>query len=177
MIRPAVVADARGVAEVRIQTWRSAYRGIVPDAHLDAMVVDEKAVDKTRSWLEQPGDRKAFVALADGGIVGFAVGGPQRNRGNVALPFTGELYAIYILAEHQGAGHGRVLVRAIADHLHAHGMDSLSVWVLEHGPARKFYERLGGRLLEQTADIELAGTRLIEVGYGWPDTTALRSPS
>src|SRR5678810_560704 len=129
MIRLAGVEDARGVAEVRIQTWKTAYRGIVPDEHLDAMVVDEKAVDKTRTWLEQPGDRKAFVAIAEGGIVGFSVGGPQRNRGTVDLPFTGELYAIYILAAHQGAGHGRALVRSIADHLHAHGMDSMSVWV------------------------------------------------
>ncbi len=37
MIRPATDADAAAIRAVQIQSWREAYRGIVPDSYLDAL--------------------------------------------------------------------------------------------------------------------------------------------
>ena len=36
-IRPATAADAAQIARVRVDCWRSTYRGLVPDAYLDGM--------------------------------------------------------------------------------------------------------------------------------------------
>ena len=36
-IREATASDASGIARVHVDAWRATYRGIVPDAHLDAM--------------------------------------------------------------------------------------------------------------------------------------------
>src|SRR6185503_19938774 len=156
LIRPAVAADARGIAEVQVRTWKTSYRGAVPDAHLDAMLVDDARVERVRSWCEATDQRRTFVAVTGGVVVGFAGCGPQRDPDS---RFTGELYAIYVFPEHQGAGHGRNLFRAVADHLRGRGMNSMSVWVLERGPARGFYERLGGRLLDKTIERDFSGTR------------------
>src|SRR5687767_3602644 len=41
-IRPALPSDARAIADVHVRTWQSTYRGIVPDAYLDALSVDER---------------------------------------------------------------------------------------------------------------------------------------
>jgi hypothetical protein len=41
-IRQAILSDARAVAEVHVQSWRSAYRGLVPDEYLQARSVDQR---------------------------------------------------------------------------------------------------------------------------------------
>jgi hypothetical protein len=37
LIRRATLEDAAAIARVRVDTWRTAYRGIVPDEFLDNM--------------------------------------------------------------------------------------------------------------------------------------------
>ena len=49
------------------------------------------------------------------------------------------------------------------------------VWVLEDNPACKFYEALGGRRI-QSKNIEMRGSTLIELAYGWTDTSLLSRP-
>lgn len=41
-VRPAVPGDARAVADVHVRAWRAAYRGLLTDASLDELSVDEK---------------------------------------------------------------------------------------------------------------------------------------
>ncbi len=80
-----------------------------------------------------------------------------------------------MLEEAQGSGLGRRLVRAVAERLARAGMSSMLVWVLEANPACRFYEALGGVPLPERQYFERAGSRLVEVCYGWADTAPLRS--
>ena len=43
MIRPATVDDAAAVAHVHVSSWRSTYRGLMPDAVLDSLSVERRA--------------------------------------------------------------------------------------------------------------------------------------
>jgi len=173
-IREAGPADATGIAEVKVTTWRGAYRGIVPDAVLEGLSVEEVR----REWL--PGLSRHdpavshFVAEEPGGrIVGFATCGPRRAGPEA---YAGELYAIYVLAEAQGSGLGRALVRAVARRLAERGMRSMLLWVFaENAAGRRFYERLGGKVVDE-AGFELGGRWLREVAYGWEDTAPLLAP-
>ena len=169
-VRPATVADALGIARVQVDTWRSAYAGIVPEAHLAALSHDLRAA-RWRSMLSgPPGAEWTFVAEAnDQRVVGFAGGGRERGDGDA---YDGELYAIYVLAEHQGGGLGRRLTAAVVDRLTAAGYSSMLVWALERNPWRRFYERLGG-LPVRSRIVELSGVGLSEVAYGWRDLPAL----
>ena len=57
--------------------------------------------------------------------------------------YDGELYAIYLLGEHQGRGIGRRFVELVVAWLREQGHESMRVWVLEGNPAQRFYERHG----------------------------------
>lgn len=42
-IRPATIDDAANMAKVRVDTWRSAYSGIIPAAHLESLSYEQTA--------------------------------------------------------------------------------------------------------------------------------------
>ena len=169
-IRIATVHDAAAIAKVHVESWRTTYKGIVPDDFL-AHLSYEQREQFWRQVLTEPGSRTiAYVAEdAQGTVMGFASGGPERSGDPV---YTGELYAIYLLAQHQGQGIGRQLVMPLVHHLWQDGMRGLLLWVLAANPAWKFYERLGGHpVYEKT--VPLGGVALMEVAYGWRDVQAL----
>ena len=169
IVRPARPEDAEGIVRVHGDAWRAAYRGIVPDAHLEKVGREPDAVERRRRWMANPATR-TIVAEEAGEVVGVALGGPRRE-GDPA--FEAELAMLYVLPGNQRRGAGRGLFRAVAGGLVARGHRSMLLWVLrDNVPGRAFYERLGGRLLGEKP-IELGGTTLVEVAYGWPDLGAL----
>jgi GNAT superfamily N-acetyltransferase len=139
-IRRATPEDARSVAEVHVGSWRHAYRGLLPDAYLDRLSVD----DREATWREAFGDgtSDAFVADAGGRIVGFASFGPSRDQD--AGDATGEIPAIYVEPSVLGAGVGRELMAAATEALREAGYRRATLWVLEANErARRFYEQAG----------------------------------
>lgn len=170
MLRAAVPADAPALARVHVASWRTTYQGIIPDSYLDAMDV----YDYTRRWSRAlAGPTRAStvnVVEAAGQVVGFASCGRHRDG---EQSYEGELYAIYLLEEFQGRGHGRTLVEASATALAAEGMNSMVVWVLrDNARARRFYERLGGVYLRQRPLDFAFEISVIEVSYLWADMRA-----
>ena len=161
-IRRASVDDARAIAVVHVESWRTTYSGIVPDAFI-AGLSEEKS---TETWKEQrtDGDGFLFVAEDQSGIFGFVSGGKLR----AALEgYDGELYAIYLLRAYQRQGAGRLLVNALTEAMRGKGFMSMAVWVLAQNPAVSFYKRLGAiQIAKQT--IEIGGVQLTELAFGWP---------
>jgi len=171
LIREATAADAPAIARVHVESWRTTYRGIVPDDVLANLSVERRA----RGWAERlgkPGGPE-FVYVAEDdteAVVGFASGGPEREGDR---RYTGELYAIYLLADQQGKGIGRQLARIVAERLATMGHDAMLVWVLAANPARHFYAALGGLPVREKA-ITMGDVSLTEVAYGWTDIRAIR---
>ena len=152
-------------------TWRAAYRGIVPDAHLDGLSYDESE----RLWRDATatGDGRVFVAEDGGGVFGFASGGPRERFSRELREYEGELQTVYVLPSHRGTGAGRRLVRAVARYLTEQRVNSMVLWVFtENRPARRFYESLGGVPVAEDG-FELGGAWLSETAYGWKDLGAL----
>lgn len=169
IIREATIDDAPGLARVHVDTWRSAYAGIVPAAHLAGLSYEARA----QRWRDnltnvEPG-RFTLVAEEAGKVVGFSGGGPERSGD---AEYRGEIYAVYVLPSRQRQGTGRQMVQACAQRLQEQGLRSVLIWVLADNPSRSFYERLGGRPVREQ-EIEIGGAQLREVGYGWPDIRAL----
>lgn len=165
--RPATAGDVPAIARVHVASWRSTYRGLVPDAHLDALVPDAREP----LWREVVPRGGVHVADdAQEGLVGFVSVDASREP----LPgFTGELYALYLLAHRQRGGLGRRLVAAGARHLLAQGHRGMLLWVIAANPAVRFYERLGGMRVGARVD-EVGGARLDEVAFG-RDEAGLRT--
>jgi len=165
-IRTASENDALAIGRVHVETWRSAYRDIVPSAYLDSLLPEERAVLWRTVLLDPSGARFVLVATDEGdGLIGFAAGGPERSA---ELKDRGELYALYVLPSHQRRGLGLALVQAVATRLASGGMLSMLLWVLEaNAPARRFYGKLGGSVVRDRP-IDVGGVTLTEVAYGWP---------
>ena len=67
-IREATPADAEGIADLQVRAWRTAYRGQVPDAHLDDLVA-ESLLPNLRWTLEhRPDYWRLWVAEDDGAL-------------------------------------------------------------------------------------------------------------
>ena len=170
VIRPATPADAAGIAQVRVDAWRATYRGMIPDAYLAAMKVEDSAAMWLRV-LSANADVVCVFVAEDAGIVrGFASG----NR--LAPPKQGrdaELSAIYLARDWQRSGVGTRLLGAVAGTLHQRGATGLLTWVIAgNRPARTFYEKLGATLLVEQP-FQWDGLDLVEAGYGWSDLAAL----
>lgn len=156
---------------MHVNTWRVAYRDVVPDAYLDGLSYDESE----RLWQDviTAGVGSVFVAEDEGEIVGFASGSPRERFSRDLAEYEGELKTVYVLPFHQGAGAGRELVGAVVQHFVERGVSSMLLWVFaENRSARRFYESLGGVLVAENG-FELGGTWLPEVAYGWEDLGVL----
>lgn len=169
-IRPAAPADAPAIARIRIDCWRSVYRGLVPDAYLDGMDIDASTQLWNRVLTAGPSTASVVVAEDDADVVGFASGNmlEEPRRGLDA-----ELSAAYVRRDRQRAGAGRRLVGTVARAQRAHGATGLIVWVIAGNKrGRAFYEKLGATLLVEQP-FEWDGMPLVEAGYGFADIDAL----
>ena len=163
-----MVDDAEAIERVRTDTWRDAYRGLMPDSLLDGL--DYDATRRRAQMSALAPQHFVLVAEDDGAVVGFCIGGrarPPEER------FVGEVYAIYVRPEHHGHGIGRAMLQAAAKELVERGYLSMIIWVLrENAPSRRFYERMGGIYVRDEVR-ELEGVRITESGYGWDDVGPL----
>jgi GNAT superfamily N-acetyltransferase len=152
-IRDATPSDDRAIAAFQTGCWREAYRGLVPDAYLDA--VGEG--DRERRWRErlESGARRVAIAWAGDQVAGVVSWG-SGERGMPAL----ELKSLYVGAEHRGSGVAAVLAeRAI-------GTSPAHLWVFADNPrAQAFYAKLGFRP---------DGSRQIDPDTGVPEVRLVR---
>jgi len=179
-VRKADPSDAQALARVHVGTWRATYRGIVPDAYLDALDygrsearwrenLERAALRESASEGVSPGSATIAAEDEEQGVVGFAAFGPNRDKDP---NYDSELYAIYVLPASQKKGAGTMLVREASRILADSGFRSMIVWVLSANPARSFYEKLGGEEVGQRM-IEIGGAQLAETAYGWKDLRKL----
>lgn len=160
-VRKAVLTDASGVAKVHVDSWRTTYKGIIPDEYLTNLTYE----GREQIWENNIPKGNVFVAENEKEkIIGFSTGGKERS--GEYQGFKGELYAIYILKEYQGQGIGRLLVKPIMEELEKSGIHSMLVLVLEDNQSRLFYESLGAKVIDKV-EIEIAGKKLKELVYGW----------
>lgn len=178
-IRRARKSDAPAIGRVYVETWQSAYPGLLPDA----MLVRMSDVRQSAWWaraLEDPREQRGiFVAEDDDmGVVGFGSCGPVREIPDAfhgGLDGTearvGEVYTLYVEHDFQNQGLGRRLLDAMLRQLQADGCDTVILWMLANNPARFFYEGLGGVVVGRRAE-RLGAANVEEVAYAWRDLDA-----
>jgi ribosomal protein S18 acetylase RimI-like enzyme len=161
-IRRATDADRTSIAAIHAQSWRDAYRGVLPDALLD----DEIDDIMRRRWEEQaiaPEDA-VLVAERDEDVVGFCA------------TWDGESAYIdnfHVLSEARSQGIGRHLLAETARHFLALGRRSAHLHVVAvNARARALYLALGGRPAG-IEDKNLYGTLVPNERIEWPDLAVL----
>jgi GNAT superfamily N-acetyltransferase len=152
-VRPAELADARGIAEVHVKAWQEAYAHLVPSESLERLSVDQREL-RWREIISDP-SLDTRVATDEGRVIGFAGAGPSRDTDPVPER---ELHSIYVLASHYGSSAGQRLLEAIL------GNSPATVWVADDNPrARAFYARNGFVPDGASKTGPLAGTDVLAV--------------
>jgi|SRR5699024_4394389 len=166
-IRRAETDDALGVAKVQVDSWKTTYKNIVPDAFLEQMTYE----NREKKWKGIISYSAVFVAENNRNeIIGFSTGGKE-TTGKYS-DYQGELYAIYILEAYQRNGIGKQLLEPVIGYLKEKNIVSMTVKVLAENKSRLFYESLGAREID-VVEIQLSGGKLKEIVYGWKDITTI----
>jgi GNAT superfamily N-acetyltransferase len=144
-VRPATLADAEGIGLVHVRSWQSAYRGKMPQDHLDGLDPARRAELWRRIMEEtEPSRGGVLVAVAErGGITGLASFGPSQDS-DADPRVTGEVGAIYADPDAWGTGAGRALMASAVSELARLGYADATLWVLDtNDRARRFYALAG----------------------------------
>ncbi len=159
-VRRGKLSDAKALSNVFRESWELAYRGIIPQLHLETMI-RRRNPDWWRTTIRS-GDT-LFVLEVAGQIVGYATCGVARARGTQQ----GEIYEIYLSPTHQGLGFGEHLFEACRHALDMRRLNGLVVWALaENEAAIAFYWRRGGRPVAQRAD-KIGTAKLSKLAFAW----------
>jgi ribosomal protein S18 acetylase RimI-like enzyme len=144
VVRGAVPADAHAIATVTVQSWRAAYRGLLPDDVLAALSVGDREKRWSASLTAPPANTRVVVAAVAEAVVGFAATGPPLVPEDRADPALGDLYALYLDPEFWRRGIGTRLHSAALDRLRSCGFTHAGLWVLDTNErALRFYDHVG----------------------------------
>ena len=161
-IRPARVNDAPALAKVHVDSWRAAYRGLVPDSSLEGFTYEWRE-ERFRQSLAANAE-ETYVVRVDEEIVGFLTLGTARDA-DLDINRTGEIWGIYISPNYWHKGIGKRLADEAERILKSRGYGDAVLWVLEgNQQARRFYEAMGFTLDGESKDIDW-GTPLKAIRY------------
>lgn len=140
-LRLAGVDDAPTIARIHVDTWRAAYRGLVPDEFLQNMNYSQRE-EYTRAALIAHLEETYMVEDGDE-AVGILTIGLCRDS-DLPAGSCGEIWGIYLVSERWRQGLGTWLVDEAERKLQARGYNKVTLWVFEgNSAARRFYEAVG----------------------------------
>jgi ribosomal protein S18 acetylase RimI-like enzyme len=160
-IRKADIRDAAEIGRVYTSSWKTAYKGLIPQAYLDGLS-EEHWVPSFENWLA---DRTVTaVVLTEGQkIVGCSAYVEARDEG---LPGWGEIISIYLLPDYFGKGYGKKLFRHTLGLMEQEGYRCIYLWVLKGNfRAIRFYEKNGFAFNGDTMQISIMDEPLTDLKY------------
>lgn len=158
-IRTAELQDLEKVSKIHAASWKTVYRGILPDDFLDQL--------SFRRWAglkEMMADGLAIrVIESDENIFGCITFGAARDE---AFSGWGEIVSFHLLQEARGKGFGRLLFQDGVRELGKAGYQELYLWVLEENDrARRFYEKNGFAWNGDRLKSEEGGRQVTDLRY------------
>lgn len=169
-IRNATLTDAKGIAKVHVDSWKTTYKNIIPNDFLQKLSYEQR----TNSWIKNISEENNYVFVAENDqkeIVGFADCGKRESN---HIEHSGDLTSIYILKEYQGQGIGKQLMHQLFIQFEKLGYNRVFVEVLEDNNTRYFYEYYGAKYLK-SEKIKIAGANLNLLIYEWDDVPSVLS--
>lgn len=139
-VRFADLNDAKILGYIHSESWKSAYKTIIPSSILDN-ISSEKREKYFRKALSEKLEEDALI-FSENDPVGFLTLGKCRDED--LNNFWGEVWGIYLLASYWNQGIGTELINWGINELKNRGFEKISLWVLEENIiARKFYKKMG----------------------------------
>ena len=140
-IRPATSDDALILATILIDSWRSAYSGLVPDLYLDSMNYELRTEQFRHSLIEK--NEETYIYEQNQKVAGFLTLGACRDS-DLDHSKTGEIWGIYLSPLYWRKGIGTNLCRYGEQLLKSRGYKDIILWVFKgNSQAKSFYEIMG----------------------------------
>jgi GNAT superfamily N-acetyltransferase len=168
IFRLATEKDIETIALLHAQSWQKHYRGIFLDEYLDNEVVNDR-VNVWQNRLTQPSDnQRVILAEENQTALGFVCVFGEEDAEWGALVDN-------LHARAQRRGVGKTLLSLAAKWVKETYPDSkLHLWVLEKNyPARAFYDKMGGQVVEQSEEENPGGGFAQILRYAWSDLDKL----
>jgi GNAT superfamily N-acetyltransferase len=142
-VRAAGADDVPEIARIQIDTWRTAYAGLLPSAVLAAATPERADAEWTAAVTRPPSPRhRVLVAREREWTVGFVAFGPAEEDDEPAD--TGVMHILLVEPRWGRRGHGSRLLAAAVDHMRAAGMSRAVVWLADgDASSTAFYSSAG----------------------------------
>lgn len=140
IVRQAKISDAEAIMRINVDTWRQAYKGLLPDEFL---AVRSESLERLARIRKNIADCNNYIAVAetdDGRIVGYIWGGKGRKK---TIPCSKEVYAFYVCSDQQRKGVGTALWESFRQY--ADGACFYVCVLKGNCRGEGFYLRQGGR--------------------------------
>ncbi|MFH1480043.1 MAG: GNAT family N-acetyltransferase [Pseudomonadota bacterium] len=167
VFRLEVESDLYRIASLHTESWRSSYRGILPDTYLDREI-DEEREQLWKARFSKLGIDRRYVLLAEINmkLIGFVCVLLDEEPAWGAC-----LDNLHVCPELKGQGLGRQLfVRATRWVMEKEPDWPIHLWVFEaNHPARRFYEAFKGAVVERKIKELIDGIKVPTLRYIWRD--------
>lgn len=168
--REAHTTDATLIATLHAESWRDAYRNILPATYLQGPIIEDRiSVWQQRLACSHPERQLVLLALQNDLLLGFAcVLLDEEPQWGACLD------NLHVLPHYKGQGVGRQLFAKAAQWVSTVEPEwPMHLWVFEsnHG-ARRFYDSLAGTVIERQIKC-IAGAEVPSLCYLWNDLDVL----
>lgn len=150
IIRLATENDCEELSYLKHQVWDETYRGIYPDEKIDKF--DYEKNKNSFINIVNNHEIELYVVEYNGKLVGYMdYGTPYRPFRD----FKQEIGLLYLLKLCQGTGLGRKLFNIAYNKIKEKGYKDFFISCNKYNyPARKFYEKIGGKIIHVDEDNE-----------------------
>lgn len=149
--------DRNALSRIYEESWRFAYKGIIPQDYLDSIPKGQWSASADKPNIS------TLIVTEDGEMVGTASFCPSRFEDMAGW---GEIVSIYLLPGFMGKGYGKMLFAEAVRELEETGFRDIFLWVLEENTnARRFYEKQGFVPSGKHLDDNIGGKPLREIQY------------
>lgn len=147
------------MAEIKIDSWTTAYDKIVASKYINSLNVEELTNRYIRSFEEYKD--LVFVAEKENKLLGYGC----FNYNPLEDKYDSELVSLYVRKEEVNKGIGSLLFLQIAKELLENDRKNMIVWCfIKNENAIKFYTDLGGKIVE-TKEALIGEEKYKEYGF------------
>ncbi len=160
-IRLATKSDCDNLSKLKQRVWYENYRRIYSDQKIDNFDFDKNS-KKFSNIIDSP-NIQLYVVEDNGELVGYMdYGTPYRPYKN----FQQEIGLLYLLKTYQKKGIGRKLFNLARDAIKANGYNEFFISCNKYNfNAQKFYERMGGKIIDVDDDMDDKSTPQVKFLY------------
>ena len=133
-IREATVNDIQNIIEVVQSSYKSSYRGYLPDEYLDGLCITEDIFQK---WLGYIQKNECYIFETQNQIVAFMM--LESNKETKIC----EICILYVNPDYQKQGIGSSILDYIFDIKRKQSYKKCKLWTMKEGPAILFYKKNG----------------------------------